>query len=89
MTRQENNDVVGQLFERLHAEFGRQAPAIIRVLVEAVGGCRLTFPDFENLYRAERNHRIRNEFNGVNMEELAIRYRLQKRQVRRIVTSSD
>lgn len=88
MTRQENSEAVAQLFDRLHAEFGRLAPAIIRVMAESVGGCRLTFPDLEDLYRAERNRRIIIEFNGVNLEELSIKYRLRKRWIRKIVNSS-
>jgi Mor family transcriptional regulator len=57
-------------------------------MVETVGGLRLTFPDLQDLYRAERNRRIRNEFTGFNYEELAIKYRLKRLQVRRILTKS-
>jgi Mor family transcriptional regulator len=85
MTRSDHTDVIAQLFERLHNEFGRLAPQIIQVMVEVVGGYRMTFPDFHDLYRAERNRRIRNEFNGGNHAELGIKYRLKPRQIRRIV----
>jgi Mor family transcriptional regulator len=85
MTRQENSEAVAQLFDRLHTEFGRLAPAIIRVLVESVGGCRLTFPDLNDLYRAERNRRIRIEFIGNNYEELAIKYGVGVRTVRKVL----
>lgn len=85
MTRADNQEAVAQLFDRLHGEFGRQAPVIIQVMAETVGGLRLTFPDLGTLYRTERNRRIRLEFHGNNLEELAIKYRLRKRQVRRIV----
>jgi Mor family transcriptional regulator len=85
VTRHENGEVIRELFDRLHREFGRMAPQIIQVMVECVGGCRLTFPDLQDLYRQERNRRITNEFNGGNHEELAIKYRLKVRQIRRIV----
>lgn len=85
MTRQENSEVVAQLFDRLHSEFGRLAPQIIQVMVDTIGGYRLTFPDLNDLYRAERNRRIRAEFTGFNHEELAIKYRLRVRTVRRVL----
>ncbi|WP_305043865.1 Mor transcription activator family protein [Geoalkalibacter sp.] len=85
MTRGDNAEILAQLYDRLHREFGRLAPVIIQVYAEEVGGLRLTFPDLQTLYRTERNRRIRVEFDGANTEELAIKYRLKKRQVRRIV----
>ena len=85
MTRAEHAKVVTELFSGLQSEFGNLAPQIIRVIVSIAGGCRITVPDLEDLYRAERNRRIRNEFTGGNLQELAIKYRLKVRQVRRIV----
>lgn len=85
MTRAEHTEVVTELFSRLQGEFGNMAPQIIQVMVEVVGGYRITFPDFQDLYRAERNRRLRTEFTGGNYQELAIKYRLRVRQVRRIV----
>ena len=85
MTRSGNQEAVEELFGRLQREFGNMAPTIIKVMVETVGGLRLTFPDSQDLYRAERNRRIRNEFTGFNYEELAIKYRLKRLQVRRII----
>lgn len=88
MTRSDNQQAVDDLFGRLQREFGNMAPLIIKVMVETVGGIRLTFPDLQDLYRSERNRRLRNEFTGFNYEELAIKYRLKCRQVRRILTNS-
>ena len=85
MTRSEHAEVISNLFERFHSEFGRLAPQIIQVMVEVVGGYRLTFPDLRDLYRSERDRRIHNEFTGNNHEELAIKYRLRVRQIRRIL----
>jgi Mor family transcriptional regulator len=81
----EHREVIRELFDRLREEFGHQAPSIIQVFVEVAGGLRLRVPDLQYLYQQERNRRIRNEFNGRNLEELAIRYRLKTRQIRRII----
>jgi len=85
MTRSGNQEAVEELFGRFQREFGNMAPLIIKVMVETVGGLRLTFPDLQDLYRSERNRRLQNEFTGFNYEELAIKYRLKCRQVRRII----
>jgi len=85
VTRHENGEVIRELFDRLHREFGRLAPQIIKVMAESVGGVRLTFPDLQDLYRQERDRRIHLEFNGGNHEELAILYRLRPRQIRKIL----
>jgi Mor family transcriptional regulator len=45
----------------------------------------LTFPDLNDLYRAERNRRIRIEFIGNNYEELAIKYGVGVRTVRKVL----
>jgi Mor family transcriptional regulator len=83
----EHREVIRELFDRLREEFGHEAPRIIQILVEAVGGMQIRIPDLSYLYRQERNRRIRNEFNGRNHEELAIKYRLKIRWVRRIINS--
>lgn len=83
--RGDNQEVIAELFDRLHAQFGNHAPEIIKTMVSVLGGTRITFPDFEYLYRKERNHRIRIEFNGTNHEELSIKYRVSQKHVRRIL----
>jgi len=83
--RGENQEVIEELFSQLHGEFGSMAPQIINKLVQVLGGTRMTFPDLKYLYRKERDRRIRNEFNGRNYEELALRYGLKTRRVRDIV----
>ncbi len=85
MTRSGNQEAIEELFGRLQREFGNMAPMIIKVMVDTVGGLRLTFPDLQDLYREERNRRIKKEFTGFNYDELAIKYRLKNRQVRRIL----
>lgn len=85
MTRSEHTEAVQELFRRLQGEFGNMAPQIIKVMVDVVGGYRITFPDLQDLYRMERNRCIRSEFTGCNHQELAFKYRLKVKQVRRIV----
>ena len=84
-SRSENSEAIDQLFERLHQELGNLAPMIIRLMVDSIGGMRITFPDLQDLYRQARNRQIRHEFNGVNHIELGVKYRLKPRQIRRIV----
>jgi len=50
----------------------RAGKAIIRVIVEELGGMRITIPGFKDIYREERNRKICNLFNGANHKELAI-----------------
>lgn len=87
--RTDNTEAIEQLFARLQREFGNLAPLIIKVMVDSIGGLRITFPDLQDLYRQERNRLIRNEFTGFNHEELAIKYRLKTRQARRIIQKGE
>jgi hypothetical protein len=41
-----------------------------------MGDCRISFPDYEDLYREERNLNIRNMLTGGNYKELSIRFDL-------------
>lgn len=80
------HELLGQIVARLHHEYGIcQTLQIVRVLAEEIGGVRISFPDIQELNRMERDRRIACEFNGANLDELALRYRLHRRQVRRIV----
>lgn len=86
MHRQEtNSDAVVQLFGELHEKYDNTAPEIIEVIVRTLGGIRLTFPDIHFFNRLERNRRMRDEFDGRNYVDLAVKYRLQVRQARRII----
>ncbi len=89
MPRGENLTTIEDLFSQLHVEFGAMAPKIIKTLIMVLGRTRITFPDFEYLYRAERNRRIKAEFRGANHEDLAIRYGLKVRQIRRILNRDE
>jgi Mor family transcriptional regulator len=64
---------------------GLSGLAILRAVYEELGGLRITIPTIRCLKKTERVRRIRNAFNGVNHQELAIRWGMSIRQVRRIV----
>ena len=73
-------------FEEIRQELGEKvAHRTLSIIVMTVGGMRLSIPDLQDLWRQERNRRIRNEFTGFNYEELAIKYRLKRQQVRKII----
>jgi Mor family transcriptional regulator len=58
-------EAVQTLFRRLCSDFGHSSgKAIIRVIVEELGGMRITVPGFKDIYREERNRKIYNLFNG-------------------------
>jgi len=74
------------MFERAYEQFGNEGgEAVIRFIIQELGGLRVRVPDFDALYRKDRDRRIREEFTGSNHAELAIRWGIKKRQVRRIV----
>lgn len=86
MSLNENKKAFDQLARRFGQEFGEDAAReIIRILVEEAGGVRMTFPTEKDLSKCQRNENIRNAFNGRNYEELALRWGLTIRYVRRII----
>lgn len=52
---------------------------------EKLGGMRVTLPTLKDIYREERDQKIRNLFNGANHQELAIIFDLTVGRIRRIV----
>ena len=84
--RGDNGQAFTEFERKLVAECGLDCHRkCLEMIFGILGGMRMTIPDLDELYRRERNRRIRNEFHGNNYEELAIKYRLQIRQVRNIV----
>lgn len=72
--------------ERMSIEFGRETgPKIMRVVYEQLGGLRMTIPTIEDIERHHRNVKIRNQFTGFNHRELAERWGMSVRQIRRVV----
>lgn len=58
-------------------------------LVQFFGGCNLYVPREETISRAIRDKKIRQEFNGVNYDEIADKYCLSARQVRNIINKKE
>ncbi len=86
MVRSEYQEAIEQCVYRLATICGSADPRIIlRILYEELGGMRLNIPTIKDLEIEERDRRIRLAFNGVNYHELAVRWGLSVRHVRRIV----
>lgn len=82
----EGREVVQKFLDRVTEEHGDiLGEKIARALFEETGGQRLRMPTLQTLYKNYRDEKIRNLFNGFNLEELAIRFSLTKRQIRNIV----
>lgn len=88
MNRRENEERISRLFDELALKFGDKGTRAFRILVEHLGGMRLVFPT-KVFDRNERNEKIRQEFTGFNHVELADRYNLKARQIRRIVDKDE
>lgn len=56
-----------------------------RELVDRFGGTQLYIPQLETIERQMRNQQIRDEFNGANYDDLAIKYGLTSVAIRTIV----
>ena len=85
MNRKENAAILESFFEHIRLSYGSQADEIIKRLVLAWGGLRITFPTKQDLERYERNERIKVDFTGFNHAELAELHGLKIRQIRRIL----
>lgn len=58
-------------------------------LVQTCGGAYVYIPKSDNLVRPIRNRNIRNEFNGHNFKELAVKYGLTTMQIRNIIKEKE
>lgn len=91
-TKSETREALQEWFRSLITDFGEASGhAIIKSFISFCGGLRISVPDFEDLWREERDRRIRAAFNGVNYTELAERFTnfkgecLSVRQIRYII----
>lgn len=85
-----NSRAVDELFRRIIAEYGEVSGwAIIKTIVSESGGQRLYIPDQDELYRRERNGKIRAAFNGANIKELALLWGLSPYRIRCIIDRRD
>ena len=84
--RTENKEMLNALFSRLVTEHGPDiGTRAFRAVIEELGGLQIRIPSVLDLEREERDRRVRQLFDGFNTMELAIRFGLSTRQIRRIV----
>ena len=82
----ENSMALVGLFGCLCDRIGRSsAEAVMRKFIIELKGLRVSFPDYRDLYREERNRRIRARFTGDNYSELAILFGLNRSMIWRII----
>jgi len=85
-TNPENTEALLSLYNYLCELFQpASAEAIMRKFLLELKGCRISFPDYEDLYREERNRKIRSMFTGQNYKELACIFNLSPRRIWEIV----
>lgn len=86
--RLDRDEIFRDLSVRLYSEFGKQIrDRVLRLVLEHLGGKRISFPSVGDLARLERNKRIREIFDGSNAIEVAGRFGLKAKQIRRIASS--
>lgn len=81
-----NHRELEELYHRLCIISGPLTPpVVIKVIIQTLGGSRVSIPTLKYLERIERNKRIRNAFHGGNYRELAVRFGLTENMIRRVV----
>lgn len=82
----ENAEAFITLYSCLCDHFGEASgKEIMRKFIMELKGCRISFPSWKELYREERNRKIRNMFNGSNYKELAIMFGLNRTQIWQVI----
>ena len=80
-----NHKELEELYRRF-CDAGQLTPNMaIRIIIQTLGGSRISIPTFKYLERKARNERIRQLFHGGNYRELAARFGVSERRVRAIV----
>lgn len=81
-----NHRELEELYHRLCIISGPLTPqAVIKVIIQTLGGSRVSIPTLKYLERIERDKKIKNAFHGGNYRELAMRFGVTEITVRRIV----
>lgn len=84
----ENRELLELYEQRLIEMFGAaDAQKVVRLLIEVVGGARITVPTLKQIEIEFRDKRIRERFNGFNHSELSMESGLSVRHIRRIVNN--
>ena len=75
-----------EVYGYLTGIFGEDGDLIYQRIIEMLGpGRRVTILSYEKLLILQRNEQIRQESKGCNHEELAIKYGVTERTIRRIL----
>jgi Mor family transcriptional regulator len=85
MKRSDNRQVIDACFARLMEELGEHGRKAVRIIVEELGGLQIHMPSVRTLEIEARDAQIRREFDGSNYRELALKYGLDLRWVRKII----
>ena len=59
---------------------------VYNMLIENFGGCQMYIPKRETIFKNIRNKEIKKDFNGFNYRELAKKYNLSEKTVRKIIS---
>lgn len=81
-----NIDALLALYACFCDRFGEASgKEIMRKFIVELKGCRISFPDYDDFYREERDRKIRSMFNGSNYKELALMFDMSVSWIWRIV----
>lgn len=90
MPNLDSREAVYGFFKRIYSTFDEKSgDEIINIFIQELGGLRVSIPDHGDLYRIERNKKIRAKFIGNNHKELALLFGLSAIQIRRILQNKD
>lgn len=81
-----NHRELEELYNRLCLTSEQLTPrAVMKVIIQTLGGSRISIPTLKYIERVERDKKIRSVFHGGNYRELAVRFGLTENSIRRIV----
>lgn len=83
----ESMEAIERLFDRFNRDLGPLAEKAKSALVAELGSMRLTIPSMKVLEREQRNRRVCLEFKGNNIPELAERYDMSQRGIRKVLSA--
>jgi len=63
--------------------------AIMHKIIVELGGRRVYFPNYRDLYKWERNEKMKNQYTGGNIDEIAERWSMSRLRALQIVTGED
>jgi len=84
------SDCFRRLWLSICREFGRTyGRTIMNKIVCELGNQRVHFPCHHDIFRWERNEKMKNQYTGKNIAEIALRWNMSVPQAQKIVTEED